>query len=103
MSDILEGVAIAPSAPCNGNLGRAGKVEHASPQMRPVPETLMQSRASILDQIKVLDRRLSAVARATPVARRLMTAPGAGVITALSVASVFDDPSRFRRSSSAAA
>jgi hypothetical protein len=35
--------------------------------------------------------------------RRPLTAPGVGVITALSVASVFDDASRFRRSSSAGA
>lgn len=75
----------------------------ASPEMRLVAETLMKARASILDQIKVLDRRLSAVARATPVVRLVMTAPGVGVITALSVASVFDDASRFRRSSSTGA
>ena len=71
--------------------------------MRLVAETLMKARTSILDQIKVLDRRLSAVARATPMVRLFMTAPGVGVITALSVASVFDDASRFRRSSSAGA
>jgi transposase len=80
----------------------AGELD-ASPEMRLVAETLMKARASILDQIKVLDRRLSAVARATPEVRLFMTAPGVGVITALSVASVFDDASRFRRSSSAGA
>ncbi len=64
---------------------------------------LMKARASILDQIKVLDRRLSTVAGATPVVRQLMTAPGVGVITTLSVASVFDDASRLNRSSSAGA
>ncbi|PJN92997.1 IS110 family transposase, partial [Amaricoccus sp. HAR-UPW-R2A-40] len=54
-------------------------------------------------QIKVLDRRLMAVARANPTARLFMTVPGVGVITALSVASSFDDASRFKRSSSAGA
>jgi len=73
----------------------AGELD-ASPEMRLVAETLMKARTSILDQIKVLDRRLSAVARATPVVRLFMTAPGVGVITALSVASIFDDTSRFR-------
>jgi hypothetical protein len=87
---------------CGANLPQL--VDHlASPEMRLVAETLMNARASILDQIKVLDRRLSAVARATPVVRLFMTAPGVGVITALSVASVFDDASRFKRSSSAGA
>ncbi|PJN93417.1 IS110 family transposase, partial [Amaricoccus sp. HAR-UPW-R2A-40] len=32
--------------------------------MRLIAETLMKARGSILDQIKVLDRRLMAVARA---------------------------------------
>jgi transposase len=80
----------------------AGELE-ASPEMRLIAETLMKARGSILDQIKVLDRRLMAVARANPTARLFMTVPGVGVITALSVASSFDDASRFKRSSSAGA
>ncbi|MFC3320592.1 transposase [Mesorhizobium cantuariense] len=48
-------------------------------------------------------RTLMAVARANPTARLFMTVPGVGVITALSVASSFDDASRFSRSSSAGA
>jgi len=75
----------------------------ASPEMHLVAATLMKARTSILDQIKVFDRRLPAVARATPVVRLFMAAPGVGVITALSVASVFDDALRFRRSSRAGA
>jgi transposase len=75
----------------------------ASPEMRLVAETLMKARALILVPINVLYRPFSAVARATPVVRLFMTAPGVGVITALSVASVFDDASRFKRSSSAGA
>lgn len=80
----------------------AGELD-ASPEMRLIAETLMKARASILDQIKVLDRRLMAVARANPTARLFMTVPGVGVIIALSVASSFDDASRFSRSSSAGA
>jgi transposase len=80
----------------------AGELE-ASPEMRIIAETLMKARASILNQIKVLDRRLMAISKAAPVVRLFMTAPGVGVITALSVASAFDDASRFNRSSSAGA
>jgi transposase len=80
----------------------AGELE-TSPEMRLIAETLMKAKASILDQIKVLDRRLMAVARANPTARLFMTVPGVGVITALSVASSFDNASRFSRSSSAGA
>lgn len=63
----------------------------ASPEMRQVAETPMKAPASILDQIKVLDRRLSAVTSEARVVRLFLTAPGVSVITALSVASVFDD------------
>ena len=80
----------------------AGELD-ASPEMRIIVETLMKARASMLEQIKVLDRRLMTIAKATPIVRLFMTAPGVGVITALSVASAFDDASRFRRSSSAGA
>lgn len=80
----------------------AGELD-ASPQMRIIAETLMKARASILDQIKVLDRRLMAIAKASQTVRLFMTAPGVGVITALSIASTFDDATRFRRSSSAGA
>ena len=75
----------------------------ASPSMRLVVETLMQARAAILERIKVLDRQVLAAAKRNPTARLFMTAPGVGAITALSVASAFDDAARFRSSSSAGA
>ena len=89
----------APSACCQakavGEFSRradalvAGELE-ASPPMRPLVPTRRQARAAILDQIKGLDRQLTAVAKVHPVARLLMTAPGVGAITALSVAAAFD-------------
>ena len=71
--------------------------------MRLIAETLMKARTSILDQIKVLDRRLMVVARANPTARLFMTVPDVGVITALFIASSFNNASRFKRSSSTGA
>jgi transposase len=86
-----------------GFTGRAAEIIAgelgASPEMRVIAEALMKARASILEQIKVLDRRLSSMAKAMPIVRLFMTAPG----TALSVASAFDELSRFKRSSSAGA
>jgi len=75
----------------------------ASHEMRIIAETLMKARASVCDQIKVMDTRLGAIARESPTAKLLMTAPGVGIITALSVVSAFDDASRFKKSSSAGA
>ena len=80
----------------------AGELD-ASPVMRRLVEVLLQARTAVMDQIKVLDRQLTVLAKADPVARLFMTAPGVGVITSLSVASAFDQAERFRRSSSAGA
>jgi transposase len=80
----------------------AGELD-ASPSMRIVVEALLHARAAILERIKVLDRQVLTAAKRNPTARLFMTAPGVGAITALSVASAFDDAARFRHSSSAGA
>ncbi|MER8576399.1 transposase [Mesorhizobium sp. M1409] len=51
----------------------------------------------------MLDARVRAAAKQNAIARLLMTAPCVGAVIALSVASTYDDASRFRRSSSAGA
>ena len=75
----------------------------ASSSMRIVVETLLQARAAIIERIKSLDRQVLAAAKSNPTVRLFMTAPGVGAITALSVASAFDDVKRFKHSSSAGA
>ncbi len=75
----------------------------ASPQIKRIIEVLLEARRAILDRIKVLDGRVRGFAKANATARLFMTAPGVGVVTALSVASAYDDPARFSRSSSAGA
>lgn len=75
----------------------------ASPTIRTVMEALMQARAGILEQIRLLDGKVRAIARQNAVVRHLMTVPGVGVITALGFAATIDDPARFKRSSSAGA
>ena len=81
----------------------AGELD-ASPPMRLVVETLMQARA---DDPRPHQGSRSAGRSQSPernaTARLFMSAPGVGAITALSVASAFDDAERFRRSSSAGA
>jgi len=74
-----------------------------SPELRTVIETLVDARRAILDRIRVLDRRVYALAKENRTARLFMTAPGVGAITALSVASAYDDPGRFARSASTGA
>jgi transposase len=80
----------------------AGELD-ATPIIRDVIVALAKARTALLDQIKDLDRRTLAMAKACSTVRLFMTAPGVGPITALSVGSAFDDASRFKRSSSAGA
>lgn len=80
----------------------SGELE-AAPEIRRIVEALLEARRSIIDRIKVLDGRVRAAAKQNATARLFMTAPGVGAVIALSVASAYDDCSRFRRSSSAGA
>ena len=76
----------------------------ARTRARPIVEALVAARRAILERIKVLDSRIRAAAASnSAMARLFMTAPGVGADHALSVASAYDDASRFRRSSSAGA
>jgi transposase len=75
----------------------------ASPAMRDVIIALAKARTALLDRIKHLDRQVLESAKAHSTARLFTSAPGIGSVTALSVASAFDDVSRFKRSSSAGA
>jgi len=74
-----------------------------APELRPIFETLVSARHAILDRIRRLDAQISATARRDRTVKLFMAAPGVGPITALAVAAAFDDPARFRRSSSAGA
>ncbi|HUC61919.1 MAG TPA: IS110 family transposase [Alphaproteobacteria bacterium] len=75
----------------------------AAPAIRTVIAALVQARAALLERIKDLDRAVLSAAKTSSTARLLMTAPGVGPITALSVAAAFDDVERFKRSASAGA
>jgi transposase len=63
---------------------------------RAVIGSLAKARAAILERIKDLDRQVLATARVDTTVRLFMSVPGVGPITALSVASAFDDASRFK-------
>lgn len=58
---------------------------------------------TLTEQIRLADTALAAVAAADPVVQRLQTAPGVGVITALTYRAVLDDVARFGEARSVAA
>jgi transposase len=72
----------------------------ANGSLQEAAEALLSAWQAISAQISTLSRRLVALARQDKAVRRLMTAPGVGVLVALTYVSVIDDPPRFARSSS---
>ncbi len=86
-----------------GSGGFAGRVkvclaEHGDLWALVVP--LLELRAALLAQVRVYDGLLRRLARSDELCRRLMTAPGVGVQTALAFRCGIDRPERFRRSGS---
>ncbi len=71
--------------------------------LQEVAAALLAAWQAINGQISVLSRRLIVMARQDKAVKRLMTAPGVGVLVALIYASVIDDPQRFAKSSSVGA
>ena len=68
--------------------------------MQEVTEALLSAWQAINGQISTLSRRLIVMACQDKDVKRPMTASGAGVLVALTYASVIDDPQRFAKSSS---
>lgn len=68
-----------------------------------VAEALLRAWEAINTEIATLSRRLAAEARQDNRVRRLMTAPGVGVLVALTYVGVIGDPARFTHSSSVGA
>jgi transposase len=89
-------------------LGRAfeRRVEELAgddPTLRPLMASLLAVWRSLREQVEALDRQLLRLARGNTTARRLMTVPGVGAITALAFLSTVDDPGRFAKSKSVGA
>lgn len=68
-----------------------------------IVEPLLVVHEGICKQSSKLDRAVGAIARRSPIAKRLMTVSGVGIVTALTFMAVIDTPVRFRKSSDAAA
>lgn len=58
---------------------------------------LLTVHRDLVERIKDCDGEMEKIARAHPAARRLMTVPGVGPVTALHYVSIIDRPDRFRR------
>jgi transposase len=58
-------------------------------------ESLLRVRETFLAELYKINKKLLDAARGDPITRMLMTAPGVGVIVALTFRSAVDDPNRF--------
>ena len=78
--------------------GRIRELVGGHPTLTAVAEALLAARDVLGAQLRGLDKRLCKQAREDNRARLLMTAPGVGVIVALTFSAAVDDPCRFRSS-----
>lgn len=76
---------------------RVAELLRSKPELGPALRPLLEALAALEDQIAKLDKALKQRAGRDPVARRLMTAPGVGPVTALIYKSAIEDPGRFAR------
>ena len=87
--------------------GKASARPHRRRLLRLLASGRLRSPASawqaINGQISTLSRRLIVMAHQDKAVKRLMTAPGVGVLVALTYTSVIDDPQRFAKSSNVGA
>jgi transposase len=74
-----------------------------NPILLTIVEPMLIVLTSLQEQIAAFDSALYRRAYADPVAKRLMSTPGVGVIVALSYICTIEDPLRFRRSRTVAA
>ena len=71
--------------------------------LQDVAEALLSAWQAVNGQVSTLSRRLIVMARQDRAVKRLRTAPGVGVLAALTYVGVVDDPQRLAKSSSVGA
>src|ERR1700747_407953 len=82
---------------------RAKELIADRPELTSAVSPLLTARTAIEQQIGELDRQVLKLSRQDAQARRFMTVPGIGPITALCFKATIDNPARFRRSRSVGA
>ena len=91
------GLKVGPTTP-RSFPGRIRELVEGHPTLTAVAGALLAAREALGDRLRGLEKRLRDQARADERARLLTTAPGVGVIVALTFAAAVDDPARFRSS-----
>ena len=91
--------AINPGKQRQGFRDQFAAAGETDPILRVIADGLIAAHATLCKAAADLDTAMTKKAGAHVVARRLMTIPGVGPVTALSFIALTDDPNRFRRTS----
>src|SRR5919112_1164267 len=91
------GLKVGPTTP-KAFAARIRELVEGHPTLTVAAGALLAARETLGDQLRGLEKRLRDQAREDERARLLMTAPGVGVVVALTFAAAVDDPARFRSS-----
>jgi transposase len=89
---------VVPGAERAGFRAALGAAAEGDPVLELVAETLSQAHATLAAAEAELAEELVSIARASPLAGRLMTVPGVGPLVALSFIAAIDDVGRFASS-----
>ena len=82
---------------------RAAQLAEDRSELFAAVDPLLKAREAVEQQILELDRKVLRLARNNAQARRFMTAPGIGPVTAFCFLATIDNPARFKRSRSVGA
>ena len=78
--------------------GRIRELVAGHATLEAIAASLVAVHEVLLRELNVLEKRVRLMARANPVVRLLMSAPGVGPIVGLTYASAIDNPARFKSS-----
>jgi transposase len=78
--------------------GRIKELVQGHPSLETIAGSLLAVHAVLLREFKSFEKRVRIMARNSPRAQLLRTAPGVGAIVSLTFASGLDDPGRFKKS-----
>ncbi len=91
------GLRVGPVSERNFD-GRVRELVTDFPMVAAIAGPMLAARTALLEQFTILDKMLIDVARADPVCRLLITAPGVGPVVSLSFRTGIDVPARFAKS-----
>jgi len=96
---ILRGFGLKVGKTTSSGFGiRINELVAGHPSLQSLAEALLKVHAVLLREFNGFERQVRAIARADSRARLMMSAPGIGVIGAITFVAAIDDPTRFKSS-----